>query len=232
MRCLTLVSLLALTAAAVPGDDRAYMVTGFDRVRINGPFQVEIVPGTNAASATGEPAALDRLSVRVQGNTLVINSGATGFDRRIHDDPQTTRIRIAAPMLRGVTTKGGAQIHVAEMRAARVDLAVEGAGSLDIAGIRADELYVAHLGTGVLKFAGTAASARIQGALSGTIDASGFTANDATMLWGSQGPLTIGVRYTAQITANGQGSVAIIGKPHCTIRGTATVTCGGTVERR
>lgn len=232
MRCLALVSLLALTAASAADDARSYMVTGFDRIRVNGPFEVEIMSGGNTASATGEPAALDRLSVRVQGSTLVVNSGTVGFERRSGDAPRATRIRIAAPLLRAVSANGGAQVRVAEMRAARVDLAIEGTGSLDVSGIRADQLFVAHNGMGTLSLAGTAASLRIRGAVAGTVDAAGLLANDATLLWESRGALTVGVRYTAQITANGQGPVTIIGKPFCTIRGTAPVVCEGTVQRR
>ncbi len=232
MRCLALASLLSLTAAAVPDSARRYMVTGFDRIRANGPFEIEVVPGTNSASATGDAAALDRLSVRVQGNTLVVNSGTGAFAPRTRGAARATKIRIAAPMLRGVSTNGGAQIHVTEMRAARVDLALDGAGSLDIAGIRADELYVAHNGMGLLKLAGNAINVRVRGSVAGTVDGAGFTANDATLLWDSRGPLTMGVRYTAQITANGLGPVTIIGKPFCAIRGTAPVTCEGNVQRR
>lgn len=232
MRTAALASLFLLTSAAAPDDERRYMVTGFDRVRVNGPFEVEIVPGSNGASAKGEPGMLDHLSVRVTGSTLVINSGTSGWEERTRDAPEATRIRVTAPLLRGLTANGGAQIRVTEMRAARIDLALEGTGSIDVAGIRADELFAAHNGTGTLKLSGAAGQVRVRGAVGGTVDASAFTANDAILLWESRGPLTIGVRYTAQITASGQGGVTILGKPFCTIRGTSPVTCEGTVQRR
>lgn len=232
MRALALASLLCLTAAGAPGDARRYMVTGFDRVRINGPFEVEIVPGNGGASAEGDPAALDRLSLQVQGSTLIVNSGASGFAARKHDTPRTTRIRIATPLLRGIVANGGAAIHVSNMRAPRIDLSLEGTGSLDVAAIRADELFVAHNGMGMLKLSGTATSLRIRGAVGGTVDGSGLLANDATLLWESYGPLVIGVRYTAQVTASGHGSVTILGNPECKVRGTATISCAGEVIRR
>ncbi|RYD91551.1 MAG: hypothetical protein EOP61_27365 [Sphingomonadales bacterium] len=232
MRMAALFSLFLLTSAAAPDGDRRYMVTGFDRVRVNGPFEVEIVPGSNGATAQGEPLALDGLSLKVSGSTLVVNSGATGFARRKDDKPQATRIRITAPLLRSVSANGGAQIRVAEMRSARVDLALEGTGSMDVAGIRADEVFVGHNGMGTLKLAGTSGLLRVRGAVAATVDGSGFIAKDAILLWESMGALTIGVRYTAQISANGQGPVTILGKPECTIRGTAPVTCEGNVQRR
>jgi hypothetical protein len=135
-------------------------------------------------------------------------------------------------LLRGISANGGAEIHVAEMRSARVDIALEGTGSIQIASIKADELYAGHNGMGMLKLTGSAGRVRIRGAVGGTVDASAFTADDAILLWDSRAPITIGVRYTAQISANGQGPVTILGKPNCTIRGTAPVTCEGTVQRR
>ncbi|RYY47601.1 MAG: hypothetical protein EOP59_00845 [Sphingomonadales bacterium] len=232
MRIAVLASLPLLAAASTPDDSRRYMVTGFDRVRIDGPFEVEIVTGSNGASAEGAPAALDRLVVRVQGNTLVVNSGAIGWERRTGDVPQATKVRIAAPLLRGISARGGAQVRVAQMRAARVDVALEGTGSLDVAEIRADEFSAWHNGMGALMLAGTAVRARVNGAVAGTTDARGFIADDASLMWDSSGALTIGVRYTAQISARGLGPVTVLGKPFCTIRGTAPVTCEGKVERR
>ena len=117
------------------------------------------------------------------------------------------------------------------MQAARVDLALRGTGSLDVAGIRADELYVTHIGLGAMKLGGAAKTVRAQGALTASIDAANLLADEATLLWQSQNALTIGVRYTAQISASGQGAVMILGKPFCKIRGSAPVTCEGIVER-
>ncbi|RYD54261.1 MAG: hypothetical protein EOP60_08105 [Sphingomonadales bacterium] len=232
MRLAALTSLLLLTSAAAPDVERRYMVTSFERVRVNGPFEIEIITGTNSASAKGMADAIERLSLRVSGNTLVINSGTPAWGRRAQDAPEALRIRIAAPVLKGLSASGGAQIRVAEMRAARVDLALEGSSAIDVAGIRADELHAAHNGTGTLKLAGSAVTARVRGTLAGTVDASAFMANDAILLWESRAPLTIGVRYTAQITASGLGPVTILGKPFCSIRGAAPVTCAGTIQRR
>ena len=67
---LAALAFLLLTAASAPDDARRYMVTGFDRIRVNGPFAVEVVPGSPTASAEGDPLTLDRLSVRVEGSTM------------------------------------------------------------------------------------------------------------------------------------------------------------------
>lgn len=72
---LALVPLLLLGTAAAPADERVVMVTGFDRLRIDGPFAVEVVPGAPGVTLTGERAALDRVGVRVEAGTLIVNAG-------------------------------------------------------------------------------------------------------------------------------------------------------------
>src|SRR5512139_622850 len=67
-------------AAATPAAERTYSVSGFDRVRIDGPYRVDL--RTNVApyaKARGAPVSLDGVSIKVEGRTLVIRSGGGGW---------------------------------------------------------------------------------------------------------------------------------------------------------
>src|SRR5438128_1161935 len=66
--------LLALAAAApATAAERRYTITDFDRVEVDGPFQVSLTTGlASGARAVGSQGAIDRLSVEVQGRTLRI----------------------------------------------------------------------------------------------------------------------------------------------------------------
>lgn len=67
---LTAVLCLAAPAAAAT---RSYTVTSFDRVRVDGPYSVQLSTGRSPfARASGSAQALDGLSLRVEGRTLVI----------------------------------------------------------------------------------------------------------------------------------------------------------------
>ena len=71
-----LAALCALLAAA-PADaaTRNFAITSFDRVRIDGPYKVQLATGIAPfASATGSAQALDGLAVDVQGRTLVVHT--------------------------------------------------------------------------------------------------------------------------------------------------------------
>src|ERR1044072_6636823 len=51
--------------------ERRYPVTDFDRVQVDGAYQVALTTGVSSgASAQGSSEALDRVSIDVQGNTL------------------------------------------------------------------------------------------------------------------------------------------------------------------
>lgn len=220
-----LLPMLALHAAA-PGEERRFVFTSVDRLRVQGPFTVEVVSGSPGAVATGDPGALDSLQVRAEGGTLTINTGAGGWERRTRADPGTVHIRVSTPRLRAASANGGAAVRIGAMRAARVDLALQGTGSLEVDDIRADELVATHTGFGTMTLAGTAERARLRGFGAARVAAAAFAAEDAVIVWESPEPLTIGVRYTAQVIATGTGQVTILGRPDCRVSGGGPVECG------
>ncbi|AQR74464.1 GIN domain-containing protein [Sphingomonas sp. LM7] len=230
MRSLLLAPLLLLTAAA-PAQERRFMVSDFDRLRVDGPFEVELVTGVPVAIASGSRLSLDQVTVRVNGDTLVVSSGPLSSVARGGDATALPTLRIAARSLRGVVLNGGARVRVAEMRGARVDVIQTGAGTLDIASLRADDLTATLTGTGAMTLAGTAARARVRNHGAGSIDAGRLTAGDATVSSDSSGDIVLNVRYTARATALGSGGISITGKPECILRGSGPTTCTGTIRR-
>ena len=77
---LVLASMPAASDAAAPAS-RNYSITSFDRIRIDGPYKVELRTNVSPyARASGSPLALDGLSIGVEGNTLVVTSN--GFNDR------------------------------------------------------------------------------------------------------------------------------------------------------
>ena len=205
------------------------MVGEFERLRVDGPFEVEVVPGAPGAAAFGDRTALDQVTVRSNGNTLVVSSGPLSQSHRKGALPT---LRLSTRSLRGVTLNGGAKVRVAEMHGARVELLQTGGGSLDVASIRTDDLNASLTGTGAMTLAGTAARIRMRNYGTGSIDAGGLTAGDASLTSESSGSIAINVRFTARATALASGGISISGKPECTLRGPGPMECSGTIIRR
>src|SRR5688500_18035622 len=77
---LGLLVLASLPAAAAPPQaQRNYSVTSFDRIRVDGPYQVQL--RTNVAPyarAVGAPRALDAVDIKVEGRTLIVRARSSG----------------------------------------------------------------------------------------------------------------------------------------------------------
>src|SRR6266566_729217 len=72
----------ATFAFAAPADaaTRNFGISGFSKIRVDGPYKVTVATGVAPyARASGSPAALDRLAIDVQGDTLVVHSDASSW---------------------------------------------------------------------------------------------------------------------------------------------------------
>lgn len=229
MRSLLLAPLFLLTAAA-PVEERSFMVSSFDRIRVDGPFELEVVTGPPRAMASGARVALDQVTVRTNADTLVVSAGPLAW-RNPTGQASAPRLRISVPSLRAVTLNGGARVTVAEMRGGRVELVLSGAGSLDVRAVRAEDLLVNLTGTGAITLAGSAARTRMRTYGTGSIDAAALTAGDADVTSDGSGSIGVNVRYTAHASALGSGAISITGKPECFLRGPGPMRCTGTIRR-
>ncbi len=227
---LSLSLLLSSAASAAPTVQRNYSVVDFDRIRVLGPFIVDLETGkAPSARASGEAAALDRVTVSVQGRILVIKPNNSAWGGWPGKNVPPARIRVTVYTLRGALLEGAGTLNINRMRAPRIDLGISGAGSLNVTGIDTDRLDVTLIGSGNAKLAGLARNASFASEGSATIAAISLKVTDLVVNWrGSANADATAVR-TAKIISGGSGNVNIMGKPACTVAetGAGTVTCGG-----
>lgn len=224
--------LLLLGGAAAPGDERVVMVTGFDRLRVDGPYAVEVVPGSPGVTISGDRAAIDKVGVRVEAGTLVINAGLQSWDSTAGKAASAARIRVSVPGLRMVQTNGGTMLRIAALVGSRIDVALNGTGRIDVARVDAQELSVTMAGSGVVALAGTALRLRVRLYGGTSFDAPGLTSSDAVLVSGSTGALTVGVRYNSQVSATSSGPIRVIGNGKCAVTGQGPVECANIEARR
>lgn len=226
-----LILLLVLMSGAAPAAERRYTVGSFERLRVDGPYAVEVRPGSApGASASGDARALDALTVEVNGDTLVVRGGAgawgeAGSAGRAGAAPT---IRLTTPLLRAASVNAGGRVSIGRMAAQRLQLAVNGAGSVEVADADADELTATVIGAGRLTVAGRAQRARLLTNGPGTIDAAALVASDLSVRLDGTGETRANARYTAQVMTTGLGRVTVGGKAKCTVEARAggPVTCG------
>ena len=218
--------------AAVPAGaaERRYPVTDFDRVQIEGPYEVTLSTGRpSAAAASGSQPALDRVSIEVQGGTLRIRPNRSAWGGTYPGGSVgPVRVAIATRNLRSATLLGSASLAVDKASGLRLDLSVSGSGSLGIASLAVDNLVVGLVGSGKVTLAGKAKQFRATVQGSAGLDAAGLRANDANVVADTAGLVAVGASRTARVKATGSGNVEIIGAPACTVEalGAGIVSCG------
>ena len=229
MTRIMIAAFLALSAASASAAERRYTVTDFDRIQVDGPFQVALTTGrASSAMASGSNAAIERVSIDVQGRTLRVRTNRSAWGGYPGEGTGPVRILLSTNGLRAASLAGSGRLSIDKARAMRFDASVSGSGRIDVGVIEADTLVVALLGSGKIMVGGKAKSLRatIQGA--GDLDAEALSVEDAQINASTSGLIAVAVRRSATVTSSGQGDTKIIGSPACTVKssGSGQVLCG------
>ena len=215
-------------AFAMPADaaERSFTVSGFDKIRVDGPYRVKLRTGVATyARASGSQAALDAVSLEVQGRTLVVRTNRSAWTGDSRRTTGPVEIEVGAHELSAAWLNGSGALIVDRVRRFSFELWLHGSASAAVGSLAVDLLKVGLSGTASAVLAGTSAlvSASIRGASS--LDASGLTAKDATL--GAEGAAMVKLRATgtAKINAHGPATVILTGGAACIVKadGTAEV---------
>lgn len=228
MRYLAL-SLLALAAIA-PAAERKLFVSTFDRLRVDGPFQVVVVTGRSPrGSIAGDARELDGVDVRQDGRTLHVRRGVGTWQEQPRAAPtQPVVVTLATPSLAAAYLIGPGAIGVTGMKGARIDLSVAGAGGIAVTGADAAELNATTIGNGRIAVAGRAVRARLLVNGAGGVQADKLETDELTVRLDGPGEVTARARRAADLTNTGLGRIAVAGPARCTVKAAAggPVTCG------
>ncbi len=233
MRIALLIPIALFAAGSAPApEERRVLLTGFDRIRVDGPFMVQVVAGPPAATVSGDHRAIDRVSIRNQGGILVVGVSTATWEGW-SDKERAAAITVTVPRLRAANINGGGKLDIASIAGQRVDLGVNGAGSLNVRSLTADQLVTTLTGTGIVRVdGGTARTARFMSYGAGSIDATGLSVSDLTVHSQSAGDSRFTARFTANVSTLGTGSVRVEGNAACRLAGPGPASCAGKVEGR
>lgn len=221
--------LLALLAAPVSAAEKRVGVGSFDRIRVNGPFEVTYTTGSPGARLSGDRQALDRVDLRVDGTTLTIRRISQGGDERTAaTGGELVKVTLSSPSLTSAAVFAGGRLTATRVTGTRIDLSISGSGTVAVADAVADQVNATVIGTGTVTLAGRAARARYVMNGAGRIDAGKLEAGTVSVLLDGPGEIAALARYDANVTNTGLGAVSIAGTPKCTVRARAggPVACG------
>jgi Putative auto-transporter adhesin, head GIN domain len=199
-------------------DTRSFAVGAFDAVSLEGSDNVRVIRGQLApVTATGKASALDKLAIRVEGNTLKIGrKPGRGWSMGWNNDDDVI-ITVTVPDVRAVAVDGSGNMTVDKIDRDGFNASVAGSGNLEIAALRAKSVVFAVSGSGNLDAAGNAQDAQMNVRGSGDVDADGLSSTRATISVGGSGNLDTTVTESATVAVSGSGDVKIHGTDRCAI---------------
>jgi hypothetical protein len=225
--CLPVLCMAAVAASPAMAAERNYSVTSFDRVRVDGPYKVKLTTGVAPfAVASGSAAAIDRVSVEVEGRTLIVRQNRDSWGGYPGQAPGPVEIEVGTHDLSQAWLNGSGTLAIDRVRGLTFDLALQGSGSAAIGEADVDQMKVGISGSGNVTLAGKAPrlTALIRG--TSTLDAAGLATKDAVIGAEGSSEIRLLATATAKIDARGTTSVAVGGNPACTVKaeGSAVVT--------
>ena len=226
---LAVLALASLPAVAAPPASRNYGVSGFDRIRVDGPYEVNLKTGVAPfARASGRNnAAVDSVSIKVEGRTLVIRrDSSSGWGGYTGQSTGPVVIDIGTHDLTTAWLNGAGSLTIDKVKGLSFDLNIEGAGVARIDAVAVDQFRISASGAGTARLAGKTLKTTALARGSVNIDAQGLSAKDAIIT--AEGPSIVRLTAsdTAKINAFGIAAVTLSGEPSCTLRvqGSASVS--------
>lgn len=226
-------SLLAAFAAALAqpamAAERRFTVTDFDKIEVQGPFQVELSTGkAPSAVASGSAQAIDRVSIEVQGRTLRVRPNRSAWGGYPGEGAGPLKIAVTGHDLKSIFVNGSGGVSVDKAKAMRFDVSLTGSGRVAIRTVEADNLILGLLGSGQIELGGKAKTLRASVQGSGDLNAQTLVAEDAQITSDTSGRIDVGARRSAKVRATGSGETLVTGDAACTVQalGSGPVRCG------
>lgn len=208
-------------------------MTSFDRVSVQGPFAVIVTSGKPpSARASGDPVALERVQVRVEGRTLLVRPAASGWVGYPGREPAPAVVRVSTQAIASAALTGSGSLEVDRLTGARVSVTNEGSGRITIGRLEADVASLGAVGSGGIAVAGRAKQASLLARGAASVDAAGLSVADLALTSETAGAMTVDAIRSAKVSASGAGAVTITGTAACQVtrRGLGPLACGGSTR--
>lgn len=207
---------------------RNFTVTGFDRIRIDGPFRVKLTTGVAPfASASGSATALDAVSLEVQGRTLIVRRNASAWSSNPSRPRGPVAISVGTHELAAASVNGSGRVAIDRVKGQAFELVVSGAGGAEVGKLSVDRLRVSISGSASVMLGGAAETATFSIRGPASVDAAALTAKTATIAAEGNSTLRLTATDTAKVDGKGLATIELAGRPACTIRPTSSADVSG-----
>lgn len=167
---------------------RTFDVAGFDRVVLDGAFDVYVTVGDDdAVTATIDDNLAALLTAEVERDVLRLDW------KKACRPSRKCRVDVTLPELKGFTVNGAGDVNITDVRGTRLELRINGAGDMEVSG-SIDALDLVVSGAGDVE-AGELAAQEVEVRVSGAGDA------------------TVRAARSLDATVSGVGDITYLGDP-------------------
>jgi len=221
-------SVLLVLAGPASAGTRNFGITGFTKIRVDGPFKVSVATGVAPfAKASGSSEGLDRVAIDVQGDTLVVHSNTSSWGGYPGKDVGPVEVSVGTHELSNAWLNGAGSLSIDRVRGLAFALSVQGSGSAAIGDVRADQMNVGLVGSANATLGGQTKklTALIRGISS--LDAAKLQTRDATIAAEGAATIDASIADTAKIDATGNATIRLAGRPSCTVKVAGSTSVSG-----
>ncbi|MDI1294800.1 MAG: DUF2807 domain-containing protein [bacterium] len=191
----------------------------FRAIDATGPDDVVVTTGDQfAVRAEGDPKAIERLDIKVKGDTLMIGRTSDGLWGGGYDG-KGAKILVTMPAITAAAITGAGDFDLDRADGKTLDLSLTGAGDFRVGMVKLARLSIAITGAGSIKIAGTADEGKLSVTGTGDIHGAGLKLGKADVSLLGVGDIDFASDGPVAISLMGPGDVTVKGKAQCTTKG-------------
>ncbi|HEX2285313.1 MAG TPA: head GIN domain-containing protein [Mycobacterium sp.] len=205
-------------------ETREFAAGPFTAVRLAAHYDVVVsVGGPTSVVAQGDPAALDLLDIRTEGDTLLAS-----VKPNVQWPPNArVTLTVTTPTLTAAELDGSGDMRIGPLRTDTLSIDKDGSGDVEAPDLTLTRLEVSSSGSGEIRAGGTAEDADITLDGSGDAELRALTVKRAEVSASGSGSLAIEATERVSGSISGSGDVEVTGGAACSISSTGSgdATC-------
>lgn len=205
---------------------RNFPVGPFQAVALEGSHDVVVtVGGEPAVRAEGDAEALDRLDIRVEGDTLHVGQKRGSW---IGGHRGRVTVYVTTPTLSKAALEGSGDLRIDRVQADDFEARLAGSGDIEIGTMQAARAKFSIAGSGDIQASGTSEEAQIDIAGSGDVDLDGLTTRRARVSVAGSGNISLQASEAVEGSLMGSGDLNVRGSARCAVSkmGSGDIRCG------
>ena len=193
-----------------------FAVSNFDKIRLDGAGQLVITQGSSESlEIQAEDNVLEQLTVKVQGDTLVLGFKDQSWRNRVIPT-RTIVYTLSVIDLTGIEINGAADLSLPALQTSSLSIEISGAGNIKIENLNAEDLVVNLSGAGSMAISGEVGSQDIAIDGTGNYQAENLKSQETSIEISGLGNGTVWVEDSLDVRISGGGSVEYFGSPSVT----------------